>query len=155
MIQGKIITLRTAKVEERKLIFDMGMKTNILTYSRSYNSNLEDFLNDYNESYFDDRDSSVCGGMMICLNKISVGFISYGLIDCGENRINPLIMELDVWLDGEECCGKGMGSDAVLTLSDYLHLKYNIHTFIMCPSKTNTRAIRAYEKAGFILRICE
>ena len=142
MIQGKYITLRTARVNERKLIFDMGIKTNILTYSDTYNKNLESFMMDYEERYFDNRDPSSCGGMMICLKDTIIGFLSYDTLRNG-------IMEIDIWMDGEKHCGKGFGSDAVFTITDYLNQKYNVRTFFMCPSKMNVRAICAYKKAGF------
>jgi Acetyltransferases, including N-acetylases of ribosomal proteins len=142
MIQGEKIVLRVATLDERKSIYDMGMKTNILRYLDSYDDNLTEFENDYTERYFDNKAPSQCGGMIICKNSVSIGFISYG-------RINRKTMELDIWLDGELCCGKGFGPDAIVTLSDYLHLKYSISTFIMVPSRLNYRAIRAYEKSGF------
>jgi hypothetical protein len=38
--------------------------------------------------------------------------------------------------------------DAIVTLGNYLHETMEIHTLIMGPSVKNTRAIKAYEKAG-------
>jgi len=58
--------------------------------------------------------------------------------------------ELQIRIGNNELHGKGFGSEAVKLLIDfgfkdlYLHRIY-LHVFI-----TNTRAIRAYEKNGFI-----
>jgi RimJ/RimL family protein N-acetyltransferase len=150
MIKGKYILLRRALLNERRLIFDMGMKTNILSYSSSCADNLKEFEADYNDGYFDEKKEDVCGGMMICLGEKPIGFISYGRVCSDEEYLQLGIMELDIWMDGDNYCGKGYGTDAIITLSGYLHEEYNVNTFIMVPSLSNQRAIRSYEKAGFV-----
>lgn len=107
------------------------------------------FAESYYDIHFDDRAPSVCGGMMITLEDEPVGFISYCSASYGKVYLNPGIMEVDIWMNGEENCGKGFGCDAVVTLGDSLHDRYGIHSFFMCPEKSNPRAVRAYEKAGF------
>lgn len=99
MIQGKSITLRSARLDERKLIFYIAMKTDILNFSESYNSTFEEFEDDYAERYFDSKEPSVCGGMMICENNAPVGFISYCQVSFGQDGINPGIMEPRPWKD--------------------------------------------------------
>jgi RimJ/RimL family protein N-acetyltransferase len=49
----------------------------------------------------------------------------------------------------EANCGKGFGTDAIITLGDYLHENIYIDELIMRPSVKNKRAIRSYIKAGF------
>ena len=58
-------------------------------------------------------------------------------------------MEIDIWMKGEENCGKGLGNDAMIALTDYLNEAHGIHTCIIVPERSNPRAVRAYEKAGF------
>ena len=150
MIHGKFITLKTAKTEERKIIYDMALKSGLVSYSFSYKTGLESFKKIYHEKYFNDQDPSVCGAMMIYLNNNLAGFISYSQAGDSKNFAAYDIRELDVWMNGEEYCGKGFGSDAVITLCEYLCHKYNIHSFYICSSKYNIRAISAFKKADFI-----
>jgi RimJ/RimL family protein N-acetyltransferase len=48
------------------------------------------------------------------------------------------------------CCGQGFGSEAVRLLSHHLHEMLGIHEMILRPSARNVRAIRSFEKAGFV-----
>ena len=153
-IQGELITLRTAKLEAQKLIYEMGLSTDYMRkcFEEGYPEGLETFKKSYTERYFDNREPYVCGGVMICLDNIPVGFISYGQISDPSYKewvYHFGTMELDIWMDGEKNCGKGYGVDAITTLSDYLHEKYNIDLFMICPARINPRAIHSYEKAGF------
>jgi diamine N-acetyltransferase len=54
-------------------------------------------------------------------------------------------------LRSSEVCGRGYGSDALLALTRHLHETFGVTKFILRPSRRNTRAIRAYAKAGFRL----
>lgn len=49
----------------------------------------------------------------------------------------------------ERNCGKGYGPDALQTLCEYLFQMCSIIEFVVRPSARNSRAIRAYRKAGF------
>jgi RimJ/RimL family protein N-acetyltransferase len=50
----------------------------------------------------------------------------------------------------EANCGKGYGPDAIRALCTWLAAEFGVRTFMMQPSARNPRAIRAYEKAGFV-----
>ncbi|MCL2408307.1 MAG: GNAT family N-acetyltransferase [Oscillospiraceae bacterium] len=151
MTQGKYVTLRMARADEIKLAYEMGLSTPYMkqAFEDEYTNGLEDFENEY-ERYFDSSESSLCGGMMICLGNHPIGFTTYARISYEDDWIQPGVMEIDIWMNGEENCGKGFGSDAIVTLMKYLHNKYDIHTFFGFPDKVNSRSIKACEKAGFI-----
>lgn len=151
MIQGKDVTLRMGKLEEQKLIYEMGLSTEYMRgrFALDFPNGFESFAKSYYDIHFDNRAPSVCGGMIISLKGEPIGFISYCSISYGKIYLNPGIMEVDIWMNGEENCGKGLGQDAVITLMDHLHAAYDIRVFFMCPEKSNPRAVRAYEKAGF------
>lgn len=144
------VILRPAEKKERKLIFDMAMKTEILSFSDSYNNTYEKFIEDYTEDYFSGEFNNICSGVMICIDETPIGFISYGQICFEANGLKQCIMELDIWMNGESKCGKGYGSDAIIGLSDFLYKKHGIKMFIMVPSKKNLRAVKSYEKSGFV-----
>ena len=148
MIYGEKIMLRYARLDERKHVYEMGISTEILRNSNDENlSTLQDFEDDYTDGYFDGRNAADYAGLMICpvgKPEKPVGFISYG----GDEYLKPGTMELDIWMDGEQSCGKGFGVEAIVLLMEQLNREYNVAMFFMCPHKVNTRAIRAYEKAG-------
>jgi diamine N-acetyltransferase len=83
-------------------------------------------------------------GFMIRHGLEAVGFISY----CSFH-LKPQNAELDIWMNSEANCGKGFGADAIVALGDYLNKNMGINELIMRPSVRNTRAIKAYMKAGF------
>lgn len=60
-------------------------------------------------------------------------------------------MELDMWLRSIEYTGRGIGSNAMKLLIDSLCRDYSIETFIIRPWLKNKRAIKAYEKCGFVV----
>jgi len=152
MIQGKYVTLRVARADERKRIYEMGLSTDCLEEGAGteYPNGLADFEAEYTQRYFDGREPAVCGGMMICAGSKTVGFIVYDQTSHEDDWVNPGIMTIDIWLDGEKNCGKGYGTDAVKALAKHLHEQYAIHTFYACIDKTNRRSIRACEKSGFV-----
>jgi RimJ/RimL family protein N-acetyltransferase len=149
-IFGKKVALRPAVISDRRYIFDIGVKIEILNFLGSFNNSYEKFAEDYNGIYFTGEFNEICGGVMICIEEDPVGFISYGQICFGQNGLKPGVMELDIWMDGERNCGKGLGTDAIVCLSDFLHDMYQINTFFMVPSKMNPRAIKSYRKSGFV-----
>jgi len=104
----------------------------------------EDFCDDWKEHFFIDK-SPELGRMFIILHKdIPIGVIGYNDID-PKNRV-----ELDIWMDSESHCGQGFGTDAIKALCSYLTTRFKVYTFMIQPSDQNPRAIRAYEKAGFV-----
>jgi RimJ/RimL family protein N-acetyltransferase len=80
------------------------------------------------------------------VDKVAVGQINHDKIYEEDNSA-----ELDIWLRSSEYINKGYGTDAICTLCNYLHREFNCRRFILCPSARNSRAIKAYEKAGFVI----
>ncbi len=56
---------------------------------------------------------------------------------------------VDQFIGDEEFLGKGLGSDFIRQFTDHLFLNKSVKRIITDPAPENTRAIRAYEKAGF------
>ncbi len=59
------------------------------------------------------------------------------------------VTDVDIWLRSEADCGRGFGSDALLTLTDYINKEFAVTHVAVSPSARNHRAIAAYKKAGF------
>jgi len=81
---------------------------------------------------------------MILVDDKPVGQVNYNSIDKHNSWT-----ALDIWMSCEANCGKGYGSDAIKTLCEYLFRDFGVTEFVIEPSARNSRAIRAYEKAGF------
>jgi diamine N-acetyltransferase len=106
----------------------------------------EEWCTDWKEHYFTD-DMPERGRMFVIIHDGDpIGAIAYNDID-SDGRV-----ELDIWLNSESNCGKGFGTDAIRTLCVYLASEFGVKVAMMQPSARNPRAIRAYEKAGFVRR---
>jgi diamine N-acetyltransferase len=149
MIRGKLVSLRAARLDERKLIYDMGLSTDSMNGCFYDIGGYAAFTADYGDIYYEGKAPSVCGGFVVLCGDTPVGFISYSSADGGTTYLKNGCREIDIWLYGEANCGKGYGTDAIKTLTDWLNENHGIHTFFMCPEKKNLRAVRAYGKAGF------
>lgn len=104
----------------------------------------EDFCADWKEHYFLDESPELGRVFFVMFEGTRVGVVAYNDIDL-KNRV-----ELDIWMNSEANCGKGFGTDAITALCGHLTSEFGVHTFMMQPSASNPRAIRAYEKAGFV-----
>ena len=161
MIKGKKIELVPATLDDRQKAYEWCFHSEttkshsgppdypenpILTYAEFCDKGYEDY-------YFTGEKLESGRGFFIVAEGEPIGFISYSCF-----HLKPGIAELDNWIKSEKDCGKGFGSDAIITLGNHLHETLGIHTLIMGPSVKNTRAIRAYEKAGLIKtnqRMCD
>ena len=147
MIEGKRIHLCPATLEDRRMIYDWGHASDIASFldpSGEPQDTFDAWCDDWSEHYFTDE-SPRLGRMFLILHEDSpVGTVAYNNID-PKNRV-----ELDIWMNSEANCGRGFGPDAIEALCSYLTANFGVRTFMMQPSARNPRAIRAYEKAGFV-----
>ena len=88
---------------------------------------------------------------MICENSTNrvVGTCGLYLIQwvCRRAQFNILIGDPEVW-------GKGYGRQATTALLDYGFSKLNLESIQLGVNAENLRAVRAYEKAGFVHEGC-
>ena len=105
---------------------------------------LKEFCQDYKESFFSAAGDKSGRNYIIIANNIRVGTIGYDLFDGKKRRV-----VLDIWMRSERYCGKGYGTDALITICGFLNKRYGIKDFYISPSLRNKRAIAAYRKAGF------
>lgn len=92
----------------------------------------------------------------LCFFKGQCFIIDYDGKEIGQinhNKINHTekSTDLDIWLNDESHTGKGYGPQAIGVMCNYLYRQFGCRKFFIAPSRRNTRAIRAYEKAGFVL----
>jgi RimJ/RimL family protein N-acetyltransferase len=146
-IYEEYISLKPASIEDRNMIYQWMAGSNITPFLFD-DENIpgwDEFIDDYQDFYFNGSAPKKGRGFIILYKDIPIGFISYAAFHLVENKA-----ELDIWMSGEENCGKGIGSSAIKILCDCLSKEMGINEFLILPSIKNGRAIRAYEKAGFI-----
>ena len=154
MINGKLIKLIPATLADKENVYKWCCESET-TKSHSGPPNYpevpiasrkEFFDKDsgYSDYFFDGTEVENGRGFIILFNEKEVGFISYTSFHLKEGW-----SELDIWMNSEANCGNGFGSDALITLTNYLYKNMNIDKMILRPSIKNKRAIRAYMKAGF------
>lgn len=105
----------------------------------------DEYCEDFEDYYFDGSKPQNGQLWIIKHGEEEIGAICYSSF-----HLKGRSAELDIWIAIEKNCGKGFGSEAIRLLCDYLKEKLGIDGFIIRPSKRNERAVRAYEKAGFI-----
>ena len=151
MIQGKLVTLRLARLEDRRSVYDWMAQSNITsdmlgppTFPDVPASSWEDFLDDYQSYFFEGPPSADGRCFIIEYDHLPVGHINYNDLEDEGRQV-----ELDIWMADRKFTGKGYGPDAIHALCDFLHQHFGCTRFIMAPSARNPKAIKAYEKAGF------
>ena len=151
-ISGKKIIIRPAVPEDRRPVFEWLTRSDLThrmmgppTYPDSPVPTWKEFINDYREHFFDGSDPYSGRCYIIQVKDEAIGQINHDRI-----HIEDYSTELDIWLKSSKYTHRGFGTDAILTLCNYLTTQYGCKIFKMAPSKRNTIAVRAYEKAGFI-----
>lgn len=104
----------------------------------------EQFEADFEDFYFLESGQDRGSVMIIEKDGEEIGCLCYACF-----HLKGRSAELDIWLRERKLCGNGFGSAALKELVRYLEKEKGIRRFIIRPSEKNTRAIRAYEKAGF------
>ena len=151
-IDGEHVRLRPATLDDRRTIYRGLARSDVTDIlvghpSQAYTPLLsyDAFCDDYKQHFFDDSNPEGGRCFVIEVDGQAVGQVNYNAIERDKNRT-----ELDIWMLEEKHCGHGYGSEALHLLCDYLWTHFNVDGFYIKPSASNPRAIRAYEKAGFL-----
>lgn len=146
-IDGRRVRLRPAALADRRMIHDWSYASDVaplLHLSDPPSRPFDEWCDDWEEHYFTDA-APERGRMFLVLDgETPVGAIAHHAIDVRRR------VELDIWLNAEASCGRGLGTDAIEALCAYLEKALGARTFMMQPSARNPRAVRAYEKVGFV-----
>ena len=152
MLQGQLISLTPAALCDRGDIYNWCFHSETTKshagppeYPDIQIPTFEEFFESYEDYYFTGEAPEKGRGFLILHNGAPVGFISYASF-----HTKPHIAELDLWMNAEANCGRGFGTDALCTLSTYLADTLGMQKAVIRPSRKNLRAVRSYEKAGFV-----
>lgn len=104
----------------------------------------EQFAARYVNSFFDGTRPFSGRMFVIDVGDEDVGCVAHGPIDL----LNDVV-ELDIWLAGSEHAGRGVASQALAVLTEWLQASYGVNRFLARPSRRNVRALRALRRAGF------
>lgn len=145
------VSIRPATPDDRRAVYGW-MARSDLTASMMGPPNFADapiptweqFCADYIPCYFDGSDERFGRSYIIEEAGRALGHISYSRIES-----HPDCFELDIWMRSLADCSRGLGSTAIGLLCRRLRAGLGVSRFIMRPSARNTRAIRAYRRAGF------
>lgn len=148
---GARVSLRRARLLDRPRVHEWLAQSDLTVnlmgaplYPDQAPPTLEEFSAEYVNSYFDGT-RPYAGRMFIIVdNGDEVGAISHGPIDLGND-----VVELNIWLAERRLASRGLGSDAIVLLADWLQANYGVNRFLVRPSRRNVRALRAMRRAGF------
>ena len=150
MIKGTIIDLTPATLDDRQKVYDWCFHSETTKshsgppdYPESPFPSFDEFYDDYADYFFIGAAPADGRGFIILHGGEAVGFISYCSFHLKQHK-----SELDIWMNLEANCGKGFGTDAIISLAAYLGETMQVREVIMRPSLKNLRAIRSYKKAG-------
>lgn len=147
-----LLTLRPATLQDKKKVFHWLAHSNLTNemlgppnFPENSIPTWEEFNVDYVDHYFDYSQPLKGQCFIIIHNGQEIGQINYNEID-----INTRSTEIDIWLADRKYTRKGLGTEAIKMLCNYLDKSLNCKTIYIAPSKRNINAIKAYYKAGFI-----
>ncbi len=153
-LKGKLIHLVPATLRNRRTIFNWMTKSDIATqmfglptFPEMEAPDWEAFQEDYTTNYFTDESPLKGRCFLIKKGRKQIGQINYNPIDMTQK-----LVELDIWLAESLYTRKGYGTEAIQLLGNYLHQFFNCELLFLQPSARNPKAIKAYQKIGFIVQ---
>jgi RimJ/RimL family protein N-acetyltransferase len=151
-IRGSLVTLRPARESDRRAVYQWLAESDVTRsmmgpplFPDSPVPTWDEFCADYAPHFFDGTRPMVGASFVIEVEGDALGQINYEM-----NALARDTAELDIWLRSEDVTGRGYGADALVTLTRHLQETMGVTEFVIRPSRRNPRAIRAYEKAGFV-----
>lgn len=144
------VSIRRARLQDRPRVYEWLVHSDLTPnvfgplFPEREAPTLEQFSSRYVNAFFDGTRPYSGRVFVISAGADEVGCIAHGPIDL----LNDVV-ELDVWLAERSLSGRGLGSEAVVLLADWLQANYGVNRFLVRPSRRNVRALRAMRRAGF------
>jgi len=100
------------------------------------------------EGYFNTNDVDSMDDILFSIkqNEVTVGYLYLSYIDRKESSA-----ELEITLCASKHCGKGLGAKAIYKAKDFAFSELGLKKLYLHVLESNTRAIRCYEKCGFVI----
>lgn len=149
-MRGDKVTLRPFTENDPELFYHWATQSDATPfwYGKLYGDivpSKEKFFSNWKSYYFDGSKPKLGRCFLILVKDIPIGQINY-------NKLDQNSTELDIVIGDSKNWGKGYGSDAMKTLTNYLFDEgvREVWVFVL---KRNPRAIKMYEKAGFVAKL--
>ena len=148
---GTRLTLRRARLLDRPRIYEWLTQSDLASntmgapfFPERPVPTLDEFSAKYVNAYFDGTRPYAGRMFVIVAGGDEIGCVSHGPIDL----LNDVV-ELDIWLAERRLTSRGLGSEALVLLADWMQTNYGVNRFLVRPSRRNVRALRAMRRAGF------
>jgi diamine N-acetyltransferase len=153
ILKGEKIVLQPMTAEKIPIFYKWATQSDSTPfwYGELYGDSIptyEEFTRDWKLHFFDGSQPENGRCFIISAESRAIGQINYNRINRNNNSV-----ELDIIIADDRYKGRGYGSDALNTLVEYLFKSMNIRLCYIEVITKNTRAIKAYEKAGFKITI--
>jgi RimJ/RimL family protein N-acetyltransferase len=152
LLTTKILTIRPATLQDKEKIFNWLVNSDLTSemlgppnFSDNPIPTWDEFDNDYLDYFFDGSQPMKGQCFILEYDGQEIGQINYNEIDN-----NTKSTEIDIWLSERQFTGKGLGTEAIKRLCNYLDKSFDCKTIYIAPSRRNYNAIKSYKKAGFI-----
>ncbi|MEM6764194.1 MAG: GNAT family protein [Bacteroidota bacterium] len=151
LLKGKLISLRPLRGEEFRLFYKWATHSDATSFW--YQSKPGDeipsymvFKHEWPAYYFNDTfpTKGRCFGILV--DNQLIGQINYNEIQAKDKSVS-----LDILLASHTNMGRGYGTDALKTLTSYLFKSFPVTACTAEIFAENYRAIRAFQKAGFLV----
>lgn len=138
------VQLRALRVEDREVLFEWINDAQLQIKNAAYRPTAQ--LN--HEEWF----ASVTKRADAVIFAIALPHETHAIGSCQLLNIHPIFRsaDLQIRIGNSARLGQGLGSEAVALLVDYGFRHLNLRRIALQVFATNARAIRAYEKCGFV-----
>jgi len=147
MITGKKVRLRALEKSDLPKICQWLNDEEVMYYHWGHPGNTTSLAEQ--ERWFDDqlerRRQDEKGYIIETLEGVAIGEIVYEHLSTKDRNA-----ELGIQIGEKDYWEKGYGTDAVMTLLNYLFNELQLHKVYLWTQSYNTRAQRCYEKCGFV-----
>lgn len=146
-MEGQKTRLRPMRLDEVDLILGWLEDPEVREFwgGRDFTRSKEEFLADWKPYYFDGSEPERGRCFAIEAEGRAIGMIAYNAINRRDRSV-----EIDVIIGEKEYWNRGYGTDAMRAFLRYLFDAVGMHRVWLGTYATNARAIRCYEKCGFV-----
>lgn len=150
IVAGTHVALRRARLQDRPRVYEWLVQSDLTPnvfgplFPEREPPSLEQFASRYVNACFDGTRPYAGRVFLASAGGEDIGCLAHGPIDL----LNDVV-ELDIWLAERRLTGRGLGSEALVLLADWLQANYGVNRFLVRPSRRNVRALRAMRRAGF------
>ena len=147
VMEGEKTRLRPMTLDEVDLVLGWLRDPEVREFwgGRDLMRSKEEFLADWKPYYFDGSEPERGRCFAIEADGRPIGMIAYNAINRRDRSV-----EIDVTIGEKAYWSRGYGTDAIRTFLGYLFEVMGMHRVWLVPYATNARAIRCYEKCGFV-----